>query len=166
MARRRFGSRGAEVYEALRRLFDTLWVAALVEGGYAFLHGGAPVGLASLEQLARADEEHPRSDVLEQVLWNDPVDWITDSAPSPRGAGRVFGKRVTESFLSLTRTGVLIRAHEPCDEGVEVRHEGLVLTLFSRKGFPYMNTKAAYLKLSLEDAPLNAYQLASRAVKF
>jgi protein phosphatase len=166
MAERRFGPRGAEVYKALRRLFDTLWVAALVEGCYAFLHGGAPDGLASIDGLARADEEHPRTDVLEQVLWSDPADWLEGSAPSPRGAGRLFGRGVTEAFLRLAGARALVRAHEPCDEGVEVRHGGLVLTLFSRKGLPYMNRRAAYLKLSLEEAPLDAYGMASRAVRF
>jgi len=166
MARRRFGPGGLKVYEALRALFDTLWVAALVKGCYALLHGGAPVGLASLERLAKADEEHPRTDVLEQVLWNDPVDWVEDSAPSPRGAGRVFGRRVSESFLRVAGARVLIRAHEPCDEGVEVRHGGLVLTLFSRKGAPYMNSRAAYLKVSLDAPSLNGHELASLAVKF
>ncbi|MCX8205433.1 MAG: serine/threonine protein phosphatase [Candidatus Nezhaarchaeota archaeon] len=166
MAKRRFGSRGAEVYRAIRALFDTLWVAAVAEGRYAFLHGGAPTNIESLEQLERADVEHPRSDVLEQVLWNDPVEWIEGSAPSPRGAGYVFGRRVSERFLSVVKARALIRAHEPCDEGVEVRHGGLVLTLFSRKGPPYANNRAAYLKLRLGDPPLDAYQLAARAVRF
>lgn len=166
MAKRRFGPGGVRVYEALRSLFDSLWVAALIEGRYALLHGGAPVGLTSLEQLAWAVEEHPRSDVLEQVLWNDPVDWVNGSAPSPRGAGRVFGRSVSESFLRIAGAKVLIRGHEPCEEGVEVRHGGLVLTLFSRKGAPYMNPRAAYLRVCLDEAPLNGHGLASQAVKF
>lgn len=166
MVRRRFGRRGEEVYRALRLLFDSLWVAALAEGQYVFLHGGAPVNLDSVERLARAGEEHPRSGVLEQVLWNDPVEWVEDFAPSPRGAGYVFGRRVTERFLEVVGTRTLIRAHEPCSEGVEVGHGGLVLTLFSRKGPPYMNASAAYLRLRLGPPPLDAYQLAARAVKF
>lgn len=166
MARRRFGRRGEEVYRALRSLFDALWVAALAEGKYVFLHGGAPVGIRSVEQLARAAEEHPRSDVLEQVLWNDPVEWTEDFAPSPRGAGYVFGRRVTERFLEVVGARVLVRAHEPCNEGAEARHGGLVLTLFSRKGPPYVNEAAAYLRLRLDSPPLDARQLAAGAVKF
>ncbi|MEM4699553.1 MAG: metallophosphoesterase family protein [Candidatus Nezhaarchaeales archaeon] len=166
MIKRRFGRRWEEVYLALRSLFDSLWVAALAEGRYVFLHGGAPVDMDSVEQLARAVEEHPRSSVLEQVLWNDPVEWTEGFAPSPRGAGYVFGRRVTERFLKVVGARTLVRAHEPCSEGVEVRHGGLVLTLFSRKGPPYMNHSAAYLRMRLGPPPLDARQLAAGAVRF
>ena len=166
MIYKRFSRRGEEVYAAVRRLFDVFHVAAIVEGSYVLLHGGAPSTLTSLQELSQASRLHPSKSILEEVLWNDPVDGVTGSYPSPRGAGRLFGSDITSKLLGLAGAKTLIRGHEPCPEGVEVRHEGKVLTLFSRKGPPYMNLRAAYLKLNLDTEPLNAYELANRTTRF
>jgi protein phosphatase len=54
---------------------------------------------------------------------------------------------------------VLIRGHEPSEEGYKINHNGRVLTLFSRKGEPYYNTQAAYLQVNLNVKVEDAYQL-------
>jgi protein phosphatase len=54
---------------------------------------------------------------------------------------------------------VLIRGHEPSEEGYKINHNGKVLTLFSRKGEPYFNAQAAYLQLDFSMKVENAYQL-------
>lgn len=161
---RKFPSRGDEVYGALRAFFEKLHLVALIEGSYVLLHGGAPSDANSLNELASARELHPSRRILEEVLWNDPVD-LDGLYTSPRGAGMLFGPDVTSRFLGIVGAKTLIRGHEPCPEGVDVRHGGRVLTLFSRKGPPYMNPFAAYLKVEL-DSPLDGYMLARSAVKF
>ena len=54
---------------------------------------------------------------------------------------------------------VLIRGHEPCEQGFKINHSGKVLTLFSRKGPPYFNAHGAYLRVSLSEKYDNANQL-------
>ncbi len=59
----------------------------------------------------------------------------------------------------------LIRSHEAC-EGVDVRHDGKILTVFSRRGPPYHNSYAAYLKIDLSEEAKDAYELSKMACKF
>jgi len=142
---KKYGMRGKEVYEKLKELWEYLPYAVLVEGRYLMLHGGLPVNVDSIEDIAFAHDSHPASSNFEEILWNDPVEGKGDFY-SMRGAGRMFGEDVTERGLRAVGVKMLIRSHEPC-EGVEVKQGGKVLTVFSRKGSPYFNTQAAYLIL-------------------
>ena len=161
----KYGVRGKEVYEKLKELWEYLPYAVLVEGRYLMLHGGLPVNVDSIEDIAFAHDSHPASSNFEEILWSDPVEGKGDFY-SMRGAGRMFGEDVTERGLRALGVKTLIRSHEPC-EGVEVKQGGKVLTLFSRKGAPYFNTRAAYLILdetALRDAK-DAEELARSAAR-
>jgi len=155
----RYGERGEEVYRCLLELFDSLHHAAILEGKYLMLHGGLPEDFSSIEDLA-----NPREDALEQILWSDPKE-IEGTQPSPRGAGKLFGEDVAGRVLTKIGVKTLIRSHEPCD-GVSINHDGKVLTIFSRKGAPYLNRYAAYLEIDLSGEVLDAYRLAENAHKF
>jgi protein phosphatase len=91
---------------------------------------------------------------------------VHDVQPSPRGAGKLFGKNVTEEVLRKLNVKVLIRGHEPCEEGFKLNHDGKVLTLFSRKGSPYFNAYGAYLQLPLSAKFDSATQLIPWIHKF
>ncbi len=150
---KKYGVRGKEVYEKIKELWEYLPYCVLVESRYLMLHGGLPVNVASVEDIAFAYESHPSSSNFEEILWSDPVEGKGDFY-SLRGAGRMFGEDITERVLRAVGVKTLIRSHEPC-EGVEVRQRGKVLTLFSRKRSPYFNTRAAYLVLD-ENALMEA----------
>jgi hypothetical protein len=49
---------------------------------------------------------------------------------------------------------------------VKIHHQGRVLTIFSRKGPPYYNSQASYLKIDLADRVSDACQLAASAHLF
>ena len=150
---KKYGVRGKEGYEKIKELWECLPYCVLVEGRYLMLHGGLPLNVASIKDIAFAHDSHPASSNFEEILWSDPVEGKGDFY-SMRGAGRMFGEDVTERGLRAVGVKTLIRSHEPC-EGVEVRQGGKVLTLFSRKGSPYFNTRAAYLILD-ENALMEA----------
>jgi len=160
----KFGNDWREAYLKVRRLFDSLSHSVVLPGKYLMLHGGLPEDIGSLEDIARARETHPVKRDLEKVLWSDPEE-IQGVRFSPRGAGRLFGRDVSERILKRLGVEVLIRSHQPC-EGVRVNHQGRVLTIFSRKGPPYYNSKASYLKINLTDQVSDAYQLARMAHLF
>ncbi len=164
--RRKFGEASSSIYKQLRRFFDCLYNAVLIEERYILLHGGVPSQVSTIEDLAYADEKHPRERHLEEILWSDPYEGIKGTYASPRGAGRLFGEDVTDKLLRLLGVKVLIRGHEPSDEGFKINHGGKVLTLFSRRGPPYHNTYGAYLKLSLSEEVEDARQLAEYIHKF
>ncbi|NIR87636.1 serine/threonine protein phosphatase [Candidatus Bathyarchaeota archaeon] len=163
---RKFGEAGANVYAKLRELFDQLYNAVIVEDRYVLLHGGVPSKASTIDDLAYAHEKHPRETHLEEILWSDPNDAIKGTYPSPRGAGRLFGKDVTEKLLKMLNVKVLIRGHEPSGEGFKTNHNGKVLTLFSRRGSPYNNKHGAYLQLNASEKPKNAKQLQPYIHKF
>ena len=140
---KRYGAKGNTLYKKLKELWTYLPLAVLVEGRYLMLHGGLPRNVASIMDIAYAHESASRN--FEEILWSDPIEG-KGYFHSLRGAGMLFGEDVTEKVLRAVGAKVLIRSHEPC-EGVKVQQKGRILTLFSRKGAPYFNTRAAYLVL-------------------
>jgi protein phosphatase len=156
---RKFGEEWPKAYEKLRQLFDQLYNAVLVKERYIMLHGGVPSQAKFREDLAYAHKKHLHEIHLEEILWSDPEEDISGTYPSPRGAGKLFGKDVTAEFLKIFNVKVLIRGHEPSEAGYKINHDGKILTLFSRKGEPYFNNQAAYLQLDLTSKVENAYQL-------
>jgi len=163
---RRFGKDGANAYEKTRELFAYLYNAVLVEERYLLVHGGLSPNINSIQDLAHAHLTHPEQEFLEDLLWSDPNDTVRDVLHSPRGAGKLFGKNVTEKILKKLNVDVLIRGHEPCEEGFKLNHDGKVLTLFSRRGEPYFNAYGAYLQLPLSEKFENAQQLVPWIRKF
>jgi protein phosphatase len=156
---KKFGENWPSAYAKLRQLFNQLYNAVLIEERYILLHGGVPSQARALEDVACAHLTHPRECHLEEILWNDPKENFTGTYPSPRGAGKLFGEDVTNSFLKMLNVKVLIRGHEPNDAGFKINHKGKILTLFSRKGEPYYNSQGAYLHLDLAKKIESAYQL-------
>ena len=163
---RKFGERGSEVYLKLRELFNHLYNAVLIDERYILLHGGAPSEASTVDDIAYAHEKHPSERHLEEILWSDPWEGIKGTYASPRGAGRLFGENVTDGLLKMLGVKVLIRGHEPSEEGFKTNHNGKVLTIFSRRGSPYYNNYGAYLHLDISQKVEKAKQLLQGIRKF
>jgi protein phosphatase len=138
----------------------------LVEERYLMVHGGLSPEITTAQDLAHAHLTHPKKEFLEDLLWSDPNDMVKAVLNSPRGAGKLFGKSVTEKVLKKLNVKILIRGHEQCEEGFKLNHDGKVLTLFSRKGSPYFNAYSAYLQLPLSEKIESAKQLVPWIHKF
>ena len=162
----RFKQNYRAAYSKVRELFGYLYNAVLVEESYLLVHGGLSPEIANAQDLAHAHRKHPERAFLEDLLWSDPHDRVQDVLHSPRGAGKLFGKNVTETVLRKLGVNVLIRGHEPCAEGFKLNHDGKVLTLFSRKGAPYFNAHGAYLQLPLSEKFQSAQELVPWIHKF
>ena len=148
---RKFGKDAQVIYEGLTRLFEHLYLSVIVENRYVMLHGGVPSRAMSIDDAAYAREKHPAESHLEEILWSDPVEDIQGTLFSPRGAGRLFGEDVTNRFLNLLGVHMIVRGHEPANDGYKINHDGKVLTLFSRNGPPYYNLRGAYVQLDLSE---------------
>ena len=162
----KFGEKWEEAYTKIRELFNCLYTAVLVEERCMMIHGGLPTTAETVLDLAYAHKNHPKQPFLEEMLWSDPNEWISESCASPRGAGKLFGKKITKEILEKLNVKFLIRGHEPCHEGYKIDHEGMILTLFSRKGPPYFNMHGAYLELELSKKFENAKQLIDHIHQF
>jgi protein phosphatase len=162
----RFKENWRPAYAKTRDLFAYLYNAVLVEERCLMVHGGLSPNINSIQDLARANMTHPEQEFLEDLLWSDPNESVKDVVYSPRGAGKLFGKKVTEKALRKLNVKILIRGHEPCEDGFKLNHDGKVLTLFSRKGAPYFNAYGAYLQLPLSEKFESAEQLVPWIHKF
>jgi len=164
--RSRFGEDWRKVYEKVRKLFECLYNAAIVEERFLILHGGLSPKIRTLDDLAYAHSMHPKNELLEDLLWSDPDENVKEVCASPRGAGKLFGQKVTEEVLDRINVKILIRGHEPCSEGFKINHNSRILTLFSRKGPPYFNDYGAYLTMDLSRKFHKAEQLIPYIHKF
>jgi protein phosphatase len=157
--RTKFGEKWTGVYAKIRELFSCLYNAVLVKERYLMIHGGLPSQVKTIEDLAYAHAAHPQQRFLEDMLWSDPSEQVRELCASPRGAGKLFGERITAEVLRRFDVKILIRGHEPCEDGFRIDHSDKVLTLFSRKGAPYFNAHGAYLDVDLSQKFENAEQL-------
>jgi len=162
----RFGEKWTEAYAKTCGLFVHLYNALIVDKRYLLVHGGLPKELNTVEDMAYAHVLHPKRSLLEEILWSDPDEAFEEASASPRGAGSLFGKNVTNRMLTKLNVKILIRGHEPCEDGFKINHDGKVLTLFSRKGPPYFNAFGAYLDVKLDQEFENAEQLIPYIHKF
>ncbi|MGB9714366.1 MAG: metallophosphoesterase family protein [Candidatus Bathyarchaeales archaeon] len=162
----RFGEGWNAVYTKVRELFKHLYNTVLVRERCLMIHGGLPSQAKTLEDLAYAHVKHPKESFLEEILWSDPNEMVEEVCASPRGAGKLFGEKITNEALKRFAVKILIRGHEPCEEGYKINHKGKVLTLFSRKGPPYFNFCGAYLDFELSKKFENAEQLIPFIYKF
>jgi protein phosphatase len=159
MLQRKFKEKWIPIYAKVREFFDCLYNAVYVEERYLMLHGGLPVNLCSLQEIAQASELHPGKPFLEEILWNDPDDFVNGVYPSSRGAGNTFGKTITQTVLERINAKILIRGHEVANEGFKINHDGKILTLFSCRGEPYFTAHGAFLVLPLAERFNDANQL-------
>lgn len=162
----KFDENWTDAYAKIRELFAKLYNAVHVEERYLIVHGGLSPKLSTVEDLAYAHVTHPKQRFLEDILWSDPNDVVKDVYPSPRGAGKLFGKNITDKILKKLKVKILIRGHEPSREGFKIDHGGRVLTLFSRRGPPYFNDYGAYLHVPLSEKFESAKQLIPYVHKF
>jgi len=142
---RKYGERGRALYRAVKELWEYLPYAVLVTGRYLMVHGGVPCNITSLDDVAYARETYPSSSTFKELLWSDPIE-ANGCFESVRGAGKLFGENITDEVLRISGVKTIIRSHESC-EGVKAQQGGKILTVFSRKGAPYFNNRAAYLLL-------------------
>lgn len=144
-----FGLKWREVYELLLRSFQKLPLIAISLLELALLHGGIPRTILKVDNMFDAlSLGLPQVDdlVVEDILWSDPVDGVSNYIDSIRGAGIMFGEELTKKFIEVTGVKAVVRSHEVVD-GYRVNHLGKVLTIFSAKE-TYGLRRASYVKLS------------------
>lgn len=128
-----FREKAGELYKLSLKLFDSLPLVFLAKNKLIALHGGPPRRVlqhVDFNQVFEVGREIPTEDLLEDVLWSDPVEQDIDYMLSPRGAGILFGTKITQRTLNITQVKFLVRGHEPVN-GVRRVHGGRVITVFT-----------------------------------
>ena len=90
--------------------------------------------------------EPPEEGPFCEMLWSDPCA-EPGRHPSKRGVGVAFGADVTKKFLADNNLDLVVRSHEVKDDGFEVDHDGLLITVFSAPNYcDQMGNKGAFIR--------------------
>mmetsp|Transcript_13120 Transcript_13120/g.19143 ORF Transcript_13120/g.19143 Transcript_13120/m.19143 type:complete len:272 (+) Transcript_13120:89-904(+) len=146
---RKYGN--ANPWKYCTEVFDYLNIAAIVDNKVLCIHGGLSPEVKTLDQVRVIDRkvEIPHEGAFCDLMWSDPDDIETWSM-SPRGAGWVFGSKVTEEFNHINDLTLICRAHQLVNEGYKFwfPKQNLV-TVWSAPNYCYRcGNKAAILHIN------------------
>ena len=107
---RKYGN--ANPWKYCTDVFDYLTIAAVVDNRILCIHGGLSPEIRTLDQIRIINRkmEIPHEGGFCDIMWSDPDDIDTWSM-SPRGAGWLFGAKVTEEFNHINGLELICRAH-------------------------------------------------------
>ncbi|ODQ52050.1 Metallo-dependent phosphatase [Saitoella complicata NRRL Y-17804] len=129
----------ANVWKYCCQVFDFLTLAAIIDGSILCVHGGLSPEIKTLDQIrvvARA-QEIPHDGAFCDLMWSDPED-VGTWAVSPRGAGWLFGDKVTSQFNHINDLKLIARAHQLVQEGYKYHFEGKnLVTVWSAPNYCY-----------------------------
>jgi len=118
---RKYGN--ASAWRYCVSIFDCFTLAAVIDGRVLCVHGGLSPDVRTIDQIRAIDrqQEIPHEGAFCDLVWSDPEDMlIGDHNPwqiSPRGAGYLFGARVTDEFNQINSLELIARAHQLVMEG-------------------------------------------------
>lgn len=115
---RKYGSPNAWKY--CTEVFDYFTLACVIDGRILCVHGGLSPYLSTIDQIRLLDrkQEIPHDGPFCDLMWSDPDDMDTGTwAMSQRGAGWLFGHRVTKEFNEINGVELICRAHQLVQTG-------------------------------------------------
>jgi len=113
---RKYGS--ANAWKYCTEVFDYLALACIIDGSVLCVHGGLSPDITTVDQirLIERNQEIPHEGAFCDLMWSDPEDLETWSV-SQRGAGYLFGSKVTAQFNQINHLQLICRAHQLVQEG-------------------------------------------------
>lgn len=129
-ARAKKGSWEKYFENEFKPFLENLYLTAIIPDEILFVHGGISSRIKNLDDL-----RHPTGQIEEDLLWSDPNP--SENSPgegmNARGAGVVFGKKITEDVCNALNVKRIVRSHEPrkAFNGPCYDHDGKVVTISS-----------------------------------
>ena len=163
----------AKVYDLCGEAFDTLPLAALVNGQLFCVHGGISPELKNLSDLEKINRfrETPNAGLMCDLMWTDPhtnyeTDKGTFSHNPSRGCSFRYSHKAVVDFLKRNSLLSVVRGHEAQSEGYRLYGKWeetdfpTVITIFSAPNYAGVyNNQAAVLKY--DGATMNIRQFNS-----
>mmetsp|Transcript_6313 Transcript_6313/g.26141 ORF Transcript_6313/g.26141 Transcript_6313/m.26141 type:complete len:313 (-) Transcript_6313:220-1158(-) len=134
---RKYGN--ANAWRWCTDVFDYLTLSAVIDGRVLCVHGGLSPDIRTLDQVRTIDRlcEIPHEGPFCDMMWSDPEDLET-WAVSPRGAGWLFGRRVTQEFNEINGLELICRAHQLVQEGLKYMFpDKSLVTVWSAPNYCY-----------------------------
>lgn len=120
------------------KVFDYMTIAAIIDESILCVHGGLSPEIKALDQirLIERNQEIPNKGAFCDLVWSDPED-IDSWAMSPRGAGWLFGSKVTKEFNQINGLDLICRAHQLVQEGYKYWFDETLVTVWSAPNYCY-----------------------------
>jgi len=134
---RKYGS--SNVWKYCTEVFDYFALACVIDGQIMCVHGGLSPSITTIDQvrLIGRNQEIPHEGPFCDLMWSDPED-IEDWAPSNRGAGWLFGNKVTSQFNHINGLQLVCRAHQLVQEGYKYMFpDKNLITVWSAPNYCY-----------------------------
>jgi protein phosphatase len=140
-----------KIHRLFHVTFQYLPFAAVVADRVFCVHGGLSPLLRSVsdfEMLCKPCEYLRR--LFIDLVWSDPNPHAPWFCASTRGVGQLFGEEVLNSFLDQNGLSMLIRSHEPCQQGVDRPFPGSrrCVTVFSTTDYCGLGNSGAMMAVS------------------
>lgn len=134
---RKFGNENA--WRLCVDIFDCFSIAAVVDGAVLCVHGGLSPAIRTIDQMRSIDrqQEIPHDGAFCDLMWSDPEDIREAWQVSPRGAGYLFGNRVTSEFNHINGLSLISRAHQLVMEGLKYQFDEKLVTVWSAPNYCY-----------------------------
>jgi len=128
----------ANAWKYCTQVFDLLTLAALIDGRILCVHGGLSPDIRTLDQIRtiNRNQEIPHEGDFCDLMWSDPED-IDTWQISPRGAGWLFGSRVTSEFMAINNLDLIARAHQLVHDGYKFMFNKQLVTVWSAPNYCY-----------------------------
>lgn len=144
---------GSDIWRACCEVFDCIPLAALVGGRCLCVHGGISPELRKIDQMRLLNRrmEIPTEGPFADLVWSDP-DTVPDWTLSPRGAGYLYGAKVTREFMYVNGLNLIARAHQLVQEGYKYHFdEDHLVTVWSAPNYCYRCGNLASILKIYED---------------
>jgi serine/threonine-protein phosphatase 6 catalytic subunit len=129
----------ANAWKHCTQVFDLLTIAALIDNKILCVHGGLSPDVRTLDQIRviYRNVEIPHDGPFCDLMWSDPEDDVPGWKVSSRGAGWLFGARVTNEFVTINGLDLICRAHQLVQEGYKYQFDNKLVTVWSAPNYCY-----------------------------
>ena len=128
----------ANAWRYCTKVFDLLTIAAVIDSKILCVHGGLSPDIKTLDQIRTIDrqQEIPHKGPFCDLVWSDPED-VDTWAISNRGAGWLFGAKVTYEFVHMNDLSLICRAHQVVHDGYKYMFNNKLVTVWSAPNYCY-----------------------------
>ena len=143
------------LYDTFNAVFAFLPLAAIVNERTFLVHGGISYFLRDVHRIAELPKkgvwEGPgeESQMVQDMMWSDPMYDIYGWGMTMRGRGHAFGEDVLKEFLKANNLDRVIRSHQCVEFGIESFSQDRLITVFSTSNYTTdVHNCAAILKIN------------------